>query len=98
VPGERAAPAVASIAGKPLPVETAVIVPCCGGSRESVDACRRERARLEANKVAATRLLQMFDNPVRARREYNRYVRDLNASIRMHNAVCKPYPIAPLSI
>ena len=69
---------------------------CCGNSREAQEACRRERARLEANKIAAARLLQMFDNPVLARREYNRYVRNLNASIRAHNAVCKPHPISPL--
>lgn len=58
--------------------------------------CLRESRRLEANKLAATRMLQMFDNPVLALREYNRFVRDLNISINVHNAVCKPYPVRPV--
>ncbi|MFT5448813.1 MAG: hypothetical protein ACI9DC_003998 [Gammaproteobacteria bacterium] len=60
------------------------------------DPCLRESLRLEANKLAATRMLQMFDNPVLALREYNRFVRDLNISINVHNAVCKPYPVRPV--
>ena len=42
-------------------------------------------------------MLQMFDNPVLAVREYQRFVRDLNISINVHNAVCKPHPVRPLS-
>ena len=53
--------------------------------------CLRESLRLEANKLAATRMLQMFDNPVLALREYNRLVRDLNIAINVHNALCKPH-------
>ena len=55
------------------------------------DPCLRESLRLEANKLAATRMLQMFDNPILALREYNRLVRDLNIAINVHNAVCKPH-------
>ena len=62
------------------------------------DACRRERLRLEANKVAAVRMLHLFDNPVRARREYSKVARDLNAAINLHNALCKPYPVTPLPL
>ena len=36
-------------------------------------------------------MLQMFDNPILALREYNRLVRDLNIAINVHNAVCKPH-------
>ena len=42
-------------------------------------------------------MLQMFDNPVRALREYNRFVLDLNIAINVHNAVCKPHRVRPLS-
>ncbi len=62
------------------------------------DACQRESARLEANKTFATRMLQMSDNPVLAAREYGRFVRDLNAAINVHNAVCKRYPVSPLPL
>ena len=68
--------------------------PCC---KAGIDLCLRESQRLEANKLAATRMLQMFDNPVLALREYKRFVRDLNISINVHNAVCKPHPVRPLS-
>ncbi|MFT5175346.1 MAG: hypothetical protein ACI8W7_003536 [Gammaproteobacteria bacterium] len=64
---------------------------------EACDLCLRESQRLEANKLAATRMLQMFDNPILAVREYKRFVRDLNISINVHNAVCKPHPVRPLS-
>ena len=64
---------------------------------ETCDPCLRESRRLEANKLAAARMLQMFDNPVLALREYNRFVRDLNISINVHNSLCKPYPVRPLS-
>ena len=64
---------------------------------DSCDPCLRESLRLEANKLAATRMLQMFDNPILALREYKRFVRDLNISINVHNAVCKPHRVQPLS-
>ena len=64
---------------------------------EICDPCLRESLRLEANKLAATRMLQMFDNRVLALREYNRFVRDLNISINIHNAICKPHQVRPLS-
>jgi len=67
------------------------------GGTESCDPCLRESLRLEANKLAATRMLQMYDNPVLALREYNRFVRDLNIAINVHNALCKPHPVRPLS-
>jgi hypothetical protein len=67
------------------------------GGDEACDPCLRESLRLEANKLAATRMLQMYDNPVLALREYNRFVRDLNISINVHNALCKPHPVRPLS-
>ena len=72
---------------------------CLEGSADrnpNDNPCLRESLRLEANKLAATRMLQMFDNPVLALREYNRFVRDLNISINVHNAVCKPYPVRPV--
>jgi hypothetical protein len=67
------------------------------GGDETCDPCLRESLRLEANKLAATRMLQMYDNPVLALREYNRFVRDLNISINVHNALCKPHSVRPLS-
>ena len=53
--------------------------------------------RLEANKLAAGRMLRLFDNPVLALREYNRFVRDLNLSINLHNSVCTRYPVPPMA-
>ena len=90
----------APITSNATPPATAAPESCCEpllDDAESCDPCLRESRRLEANKLAATRMLQMFDNPVLALREYNRFVRDLNISINVHNAVCKPHRVQPLS-
>ena len=71
--------------------------PCCaapGAGR--VSRCRQESLRLEANKRAARRMLQLVDNPVLALREYRKAARDVNASINLHNALCKPFRVTPL--
>jgi hypothetical protein len=69
-----------------------------GRTQAGSDACRRESARLEANKAFAASMLQMSDNPVLAAREYNRFARDLNAAINVHNAMCKSHPVRPLPL
>ena len=72
-------------------------IACGCASRDARDVCRRECMRLEANKVAAGRMLRLFENPVLALREYNRFVRDLNLSINLHNSVCARYPVLPMT-
>jgi len=90
----------APVLGEPKPPATVTRSPfgdAVVSDSETCDPCLRESLRLEANKLAAIRMLQMFDNPVLALREYNRLVRDLNISINVHNAMCKPYQVRPLS-
>ena len=95
--GESAHDGVDAVTAPPVAADTLAASDVCRcASADDREVCRRECLRLEANKVAAERMMRLFENPVLAVREYSRFVRDLNRSINLHNSVCKRYPVLPL--
>ncbi|MGI0015700.1 MAG: RHS repeat-associated core domain-containing protein, partial [Nitrososphaera sp.] len=62
------------------------------------DKCEQERQRLENNKTIGVQGITSIKNPLLRVREYNRFARDFNISVNIHNALCPNHRVEPLPV